>query len=474
MELFFFKGKENIIESKKEQRAEQSELKKIQDSFLKVLDNKNLSFLLGSGCSSYEIEIEAEAVEEASRENIEEQTEEQQSEESKTKDIDTESQSKKEKVQIGIPIMAPIAKEFYNSDEFIDEKKWLKDELEIDVTDSTFATDLETFLSTLHSLSFYHSKKSKSPSGELGENPTGKETKSKEFKNLEDFEKIESIIRKARNFLLQKCLNEEKNKSGEDAVLIELYKQFYRKLLSRNSTLPRLNIFTTNYDLYSELAMDLLGIHYVNGFTGGISKYFNPAIFNYALAEKMDLSQSKWSVIDNFFYLYKLHGSVNWIQAEGENKLFNVKEIQEPTFKKLEDEETIMIHPTPLKYKASLGSPYSDLFREFQKKLMQNNNILVTLGYSFSDEHINNLIFQAFTIPSFRLIVIGEPTESNAIGKLQKLNDSRIWIIGGKDDSVIPLHYFKRFVEEILPDLTAEDLDKKMETTINILKDLLK
>ena len=261
-------------------------------------------------------------------------------------------------------------------------------------------------------------------------------------------------------------------------LLIELYKQFYRKLLSRNSTLPRLNIFTTNYDLYSECAMDLLGIHYVNGFTGGISKFFNPAIFNYALAEKMDLSQSKWSVVDNFFYLYKIHGSVNWIEADGENKLFKVKEIQDPTFNQLEKQETIMIHPTPLKYNASLGSPYSDLFREFQKKLMQNNNILVTVGYSFSDEHINSIIFQAFTIPSFRLIIVGEPTEHNNIGKLLALNDSRIWIIGekwpsGKTDYV-PLHFFKRFVDQILPDLTAEDLDKKMEKTIQNLKDLLK
>ena len=224
--------------------------------------------------------------------------------------------------------------------------------------------------------------------------------------------------------------------------------------------------------------MDLLGIHYVNGFTGGISKFFNPAIFNYALAEKMDLSQSKWNVIDNFFYLYKIHGSVNWIEADGENKLFKVKEIQDPTFKELEGMDNIMIHPTPLKYNASLGSPYSELFREFQKKLMQNNNILVTIGYSFSDEHINNLIFQAFTIPSFRLIVIGEPTENNAIGKLLELNDSRIWIIGekwpdGKDDYT-PLHFFKNFVEKILPDLTAEDLDHKMEATINNLKNLLK
>ena len=112
---------------------------------------------------------------------------------------------------------------------------------------------------------------------------------------------------------------------------------------------------------------------------------------------------------------------------------------------------------------------------------------LVTIGYSFSDEHINNLIFQAFTIPSFRLIVIGEPVIRNEakedeyrnnIQKLLDLNDSRIWIIGEKwpegEDNYIPLYFFKRFVEQILPSLTAEDLDKKMEKTIQNLKELLK
>ena len=450
MEIFFYKGKENILESKKEQGKidnTESDLKKIQDSFLKVLDNKNLSFLLGSGCSSFKIENESFK-------------------------------------EVGIPVMAPLAKEFYNDMNFKEEKEWLKTSLQIDVTDSVFETNLEVFLSTLHSLSFYHSKKNKPISeAKISDLSQSKKEEPKAFEELEDSEKIKSIILKARNFLLQKCLNEENikfesGKSSIDLPLIELYKQFYRKLLSRNSTLPRLNIFTTNYDLYSERSMDLLGIHYVNGFTGGISKFFNPAIFNYALAEKMDLSQSKWSVIDNFIYLYKIHGSVNWIEAEGENKLFKVKEIQEPTLEQLRDEATIMIHPTPLKFNASLGSPYSDLFREFQKKLMQNNNILVTIGYSFSDEHINNIIFQAFTIPSFRLIVIGEPTETNAIGKLRELHDSRIWIIGEKwptsKTDYVPLHFFKRFVEEIMPDLTAEDLDKKMDTTIQNLKDLLK
>ena len=451
MDAFFYKGKENTIASDKTQTIgfdESSNLSKIKVAFLKVLDNKNLSFLLGSGCSSCKVK--------------------------------QENEGEDKYLQVGIPVMAPLAKEFYGLKEFEEAKKWLKEQLQIDVESKIFATNLESFLSTLHSLSFYHSKIAQQApvNTDVEVEERDEEQDKSDFEKFDDAGKINHIIIKARNFILVKMLNEENVSSKSDEPLLTIYKQFYRKLLSRNSTLPKLNIFTTNYDLYSEKAMDLLGVHYANGFTGGISKFFNPTIFNYALAEKMDLSQSKWSVIDNFFYLYKIHGSVNWIEAEGENKLFKVKEIQEATFEKLKDQLSIMIHPTPLKYNASLGSPYSDLFREFQRKLMVNNNILVTIGYSFSDEHINNLIFQAFTIPSFRLIVIGEPTEDNRIGELNKLDDPRIWIIGEvfpKDNEhYVPLHFFERFVDEILPDLTNEDLDKKMETTINNLKDLLR
>ena len=417
-EIYFYKGNQNILDIEKNEES----IKKIQEAFLKVLDNKNLSFLLGSGCSSYEIE---KKVEDSNTSNI-------------------------KKEQIGIPVMAPMAKEFYNLSEFEENKEWLLRKLKIDVEEKNFEKNLEAFLSVLHSLSFYHSKIN---------NEADKEDR-----------KINQVIKEARNFILEKCLNEENIKNKRDNELLEVYKTFYKKLLTRNSTLPRLNIFTTNYDLYSERAMDSLGIHYANGFTGGISKYFNPTIFNYALAEKMDLSQSKWNVIDNFFYLYKIHGSVNWVENDDEGKLFKIQEIQDPTFNTLKDKETVMIHPTPLKYNASLGSPYSDLFREFQKKLMQNNNILVTIGYSFSDEHINNLIFQAFTIPSFRLIIIGSEKQSETIEKLYNLDDSRIWIIGGENKENEPLHYFKGFVNEILPDLTNEDLDKKLESTNNNLR----
>ena len=417
-ELYFYKGDEEVLEKlkqKKDGNAESDLLKKIQDSFNKVLDGKHLSFLLGSGCSSYYSEIDELIGEE----------------------------------EVGIPTMAHLAKNFYENILTAEEKGWLKDEIKLDITSTIFDKNLETFLGSLHSLVFFYETTGQGESSES--------------------KKVQDLIKKARNFLLEKCLNEGNRNDEKDIELVNLYKTFYRKLLYRNANLPKPSVFTTNYDLYSEIALDSLGIHYVNGFSGGIKKYFNPTIFNYALAERMDLSLGKWSVIDNFIYLYKIHGSINWIQDEEQTKLFRVREIQETSFEDLKKKDVIMIHPTPLKQNASMGSPYSDLFREFQKKLMRNNNILITLGYSFSDEHINNLIYQAFTIPSFRLIVFGDYSSSEEINKLKSLNDPRIWVVGGKLESEENLHYFKGFVENILPDLSNDEIDDKIDNAIKTL-----
>ena len=189
MNIFFYKGKDNILEYNYEEQADNSkELKKIQGAFLKVLDNKNLSFLLGSGCSSYEILIEPEIQEnDNSQENstYEDMTQEEVAD--STSIEVPEQQLQKKKVQIGIPVMTPMATEFYQSEKFKEKKKWLKNKLNIDVDKEIFEKNLEAFLSTLHSLSFYFSntldKEEKSNSIEI-------KYKSKPFAELMDFEKI--------------------------------------------------------------------------------------------------------------------------------------------------------------------------------------------------------------------------------------------------------------------------------------------
>jgi len=415
-EIYFYKGSTNKIdESKSASDKNQSEIEKIKiirNEINKIIDGKNLSFLLGAGCSSYKINDKGQ--------------------------------------EVGIPTMLELAMMFYQElDE--DYKKKLKDKFSIDVLEDKFASDLEFFLGNLFSIKY------------ILENRTQNKD------NKDKLEIIQNIIKEIKKFLIKTIQNEENKKNEQDKPLSQIYEKFYKKLLYRSSNLIKPNIFTTNYDLYSETTMDKLGIHYVNGFAGGINKHFNPTIFNYTLAEKMDLSHNKWNSIDNFFYLYKLHGSVNWIEDDSHSKLFRVKEIQEELIDSDGDlAKSVMIYPTPLKQNESLGSPYSDLFREFQKKLMQHNNILVTVGYSFRDEHINNLIYQAFTIPSFRLIIIGDCNQSE-IEKLKSLEDPRIWIIGGKLKNNENLHYFKNFVEQILPDLDDDEIDIKIENAVKTL-----
>ena len=250
----------------------------------------------------------------------------------------------------------------------------------------------------------------------------------------------------------------------------KLYKSFYKKLMYRENTLSKINIFTTNYDLFNEKAMDDLGIIYCNGFSGGINRYFNPMTFNYAYAEQIGLNNNKYNVLDKYVYLYKLHGSISWVEDENSNSLFKVKEVQSPSFT---ENKNILIYPTPTKQNSSFASPYSDLFREFQKKLLQQDNILVVIGYSFSDEHINNIIYQALaTIPKFRLIIFSFGKIEGEIEKLRDFNDPRIWIIGEEERREVEtknIASFEYIINNFLLDENEEDT--KIE---QVLKEYIK
>ena len=123
-----------------------------------------------------------------------------------------------------------------------------------------------------------------------------------------------------------------------------------------------------------------------------------------------------------------------------------------------------MIYPTPAKQNASFGSPYSDLFREFQSRITRDQSVLFVLGYGFGDEHVNNIIFQALTIPTFRLVAFAPPDATGVIAQLRALNDPRVWIIGGDGPSVDRrAHYFDLFVERFIPEPPGDKVDTAIE-----------
>ncbi|MCQ2329309.1 MAG: SIR2 family protein [Paludibacteraceae bacterium] len=251
----------------------------------------------------------------------------------------------------------------------------------------------------------------------------------------------------------RKLDKDNKTKAIIDSVL-EIYKKFYQKIALRNKDLSRINVFTTNNDLFNETALDSLNIHYINGFNGGLNKYFNPAMFNYTFSKRMDTSIDRFEPVENMVYLYKLHGSINWIEDNSKsNSYFELKEIVQPDY---DTTKPVLIYPTPMKQNKSLGSPYSDLFREFQHKLLEPNGVLFVIGYSFSDEHLNDIIYRALaTNSTFNLVVINDIGQDKAICKI---SDNRIFRIWGDCDEAkgnTPIHYFEKIVNDLLPNLDA-------------------
>ncbi len=271
---------------------------------------------------------------------------------------------------------------------------------------------------------------------------------------------VNTVIMKIQRFVLLRC-TQGAFSSGDETVL-GVYDAFYRKLVFRDRSLPRPWVFTTNYDLFNETAMDRLGLPYCNGFSGAVERRFNPAVFRYALAEQLDITSRKWTAVDGFAYLCKLHGSVNWI--EDGHGLFPIREIQTP-----DPNGRVMIYPTPAKQNASLASPYSDLFREFYLRIVREQSVLFTVGYGFGDEHINNIIYQALTIPTFRLIIFAAPDTGDEIGRLRDLKDPRVWIVGGDAAPGVPAHYFKTFVDKLMPIPSGDRIDVAVRKVVEQL-----
>lgn len=301
--------------------------------------------------------------------------------------------------ETGIPGMAQLYKEFF--EEHLDFKIAGED------VESKFNGNLESMLETMGGI--VAAEKVKIIDENIGD-------------------KIKTVQKFIRNKIINGLHSEE---------VLQLYRNFYIKTVFRGRKSP-INIFTTNYDLYNEQALDLLSFPYNNGFVGTYKRSFNPASYKYAYVEDMNLSKHIWERVPNFYNLYKLHGSISWVK--------DCTKIREIDYNHISEDDTVMIYPTPLKDRSTLMTPYSDLFRAMETALLRKNSVLITLGYSFADDHINRLILNSLAIPTFKLVIFGQ---SDAIKKLIDMDDSRIIVISSNDK----IHYFKNFVEKAMPDI---------------------
>lgn len=293
--------------------------------------------------------------------------------------------------------------------------------------------------------------------------------------NVEEFKELYNrLIHRIEEYIFN-SINVDMTKETSKNVL-ECYKTFYQKIALRNKDLSRIRVFTTNNDLFNETALDSLNIHYINGFGGGLRKYFNPALFNYTWSKRMDTSIDKYEPVENMVYLYKIHGSINW--QETEHKMNNYFNIEELSPQQLSPEKSVLVYPTPTKQDKSLGVPYVDLFREFQNKLLEPHSVLFVIGYGFNDRHVNDIIYRALaTNSTINVVIFGKkPADDEKARKpIFFINDNRIFTISGKvwneeqDESgkitktnERTINYFDYIVDELLPNLDSFRKEENM------------
>lgn len=142
-------------------------------------------------------------------------------------------------------------------------------------------------------------------------------------------------------------------------------------------------IFTTNYDLLLEQALEDCEVPYFDGFSGARRAFFDLTSID------QDHLPPREQLPPRLARLWKLHGSINWwLLKDADDKARVVRSSEELKGGRL------LIHPSHLKYEQSRRMPYLAMMDRLRSFLARKQAFLIICGYSFGDEHVNEAIAQ--------------------------------------------------------------------------------
>lgn len=154
----------------------------------------------------------------------------------------------------------------------------------------------------------------------------------------------------------------------------------YHKLCKWIRSIDRkiaVEIFTTNYDLLVEQALEDLEVPYFDGFVGSRRSFFD------LRSVEDNLIPTHWT------RLWKIHGSINWYQEiiDSQKKVYRSSEVKK--------DASHLIYPSHLKYEESRKMPYLALTDQLNRFIRKKSSFLILSGYSFNDGHLNDTIINA-------------------------------------------------------------------------------
>ena len=290
-------------------------------------------------------------------------------------------------------------------------------------------------------------------------------------------EELKKLISRA---IFAECgLEINKTELTDENVTSSGHIPFLSKLISRDANLGRTHLFTLNYDTLFEQALEELGIHYFDGFSGKTNSRFDPSVYGLDIYYPGDIAEGRVRRYDKFIQLYKLHGSLHWYVEEGGYKArhhdlgftqdYRSASPQEKagmlTTGEFEKIGQFGILPTSQKFTRTLDMPFAHLFRLFHARLSQPQTFLMVLGYGFGDEHVTRIIETALTNPSLIMLVVEPNPESpitQRIARYQALGQ-RAFVLTERLNEGESCSYgvatFADFATRVMPDVKwLEDL----------------
>lgn len=164
-----------------------------------------------------------------------------------------------------------------------------------------------------------------------------------------------------------------------------------------------IEIFTPNYDLLIEQSLESNKVPYFDGFVGSKQAFFD------LTSMESDSLPARWARI------WKVHGSINWWRTQSDEVIR--RDIQSTSDRQ-------MIYPSHLKYDQSRRMPYLAMLDRLRSFLSRGQAVLITCGYSFADQHLNEVILHGLrsnpTAICFGLLYGKRSMYADAIGKAKK------------------------------------------------------
>lgn len=144
-------------------------------------------------------------------------------------------------------------------------------------------------------------------------------------------------------------------------------------------------IFTTNYDLIVERSLEASQIPYFDGFVGAYEPFF--------CQESIEQAVGPSDITRNWIRLWKIHGSLSWFwkldSVNMSQKIVRVGKFDKASH----TDQELVIYPSKEKYDSSRKQPFVAYFDRLQNYLLEGELLFIFTGYSFSDQHINDIVF---------------------------------------------------------------------------------